>query len=106
MGRTGIENDYHSESSYINAPIDHKIVAGANTNVDGFDHNTSHFVLPYSASVYKAGNADVTVPTEGAIAWHQTSPADVRGDDGKLPKVKNASMCRTDISPRDSLGSE
>ncbi|KAI0811836.1 glycoside hydrolase family 71 protein [Xylaria sp. FL0064] len=76
-------NDY-GESSYINAPIDHQIVAGANTYVDGFDHTAFRFVLPYFISAYKAGNADVAVPSEGAVAWYRTTPAAVCSDGGTV----------------------
>ncbi|KAI0969639.1 glycoside hydrolase family 71 protein [Xylaria arbuscula] len=76
-------NDY-GESSYINAPIDHQIVAGAGTYVDGFDHTAFRFVLPYFISAYKAGNTDVDLPSEGAVAWYRTTPAAVCGDGGTV----------------------
>ncbi|KAI0430520.1 glycoside hydrolase family 71 protein [Xylaria sp. FL1042] len=76
-------NDY-GESSYINAPIDHQIVAGAGTYVNGFDHTAFRFVLPYFISAYKAGNADVAVPSEGAVAWYRTTPAAICGDGGTV----------------------
>ncbi|KAI8628405.1 glycoside hydrolase family 71 protein [Xylariaceae sp. FL1651] len=76
-------NDY-GESSYINAPIAHQIVAGANTYVDGFDHTAFRFVLPYFISAYKAGTANVAVPSEGAMAWYRTTPATICSDGGTV----------------------
>ncbi|RYC58264.1 hypothetical protein CHU98_g7938 [Xylaria longipes] len=76
-------NDY-GESSYINAPISHQIVSGAEGYVNGFDHTAFRFVLPYFISAYKAGNADVTLPSEGALAWYRTTPATVCGDGGTV----------------------
>ncbi|KAI1357445.1 glycoside hydrolase family 71 protein [Xylaria arbuscula] len=76
-------NDY-GESSYINAPISHQVIAGATAYVTGFDHTAFRFVLPYFISAYKAGNADVAVPSEGAVAWYRTTPAAVCGDGGTV----------------------
>jgi glucan endo-1,3-alpha-glucosidase len=78
-------NDY-GESSYINAPIAHQIVSGANTYVDGFDHTAFRFVLPYFINAYKAGDANVAVPSEGAVAWYRTTPATICSDGGKLSR--------------------
>ncbi|KAI0600987.1 glycoside hydrolase family 71 protein [Biscogniauxia sp. FL1348] len=71
-------NDY-GESSYINEPVQQQIVSGAEVYVDGFSHAAFRFVLPYFISAYKAGNADVAVPTEGAMAWYRTTPASLDG---------------------------
>ncbi|KAI3321399.1 glycoside hydrolase family 71 protein [Xylariaceae sp. AK1471] len=76
-------NDY-GESSYINAPIAHQIVSGANTYVDGFDHTAFRFVLPYFISAYKAGNANVAVPSEGAVGWYRTTPASICSNGGTV----------------------
>ncbi|GAP93303.1 putative glycoside hydrolase family 71 protein [Rosellinia necatrix] len=76
-------NDY-GESSYINAPISHQVVPGADTYVNGFDHTAFRFVLPYFISAYKAGNANVAVPSEGAMAWYRTTPATVCSDGGTV----------------------
>ncbi|GAW17645.1 hypothetical protein ANO14919_071050 [Xylariales sp. No.14919] len=76
-------NDF-GESSYINAPISHQVVPGAETYVTGFDHTAFRFVLPYFISAYKAGNANVAVPSEGAVAWYRTTPATVCGDGGTV----------------------
>ncbi|TGJ81651.1 hypothetical protein E0Z10_g7113 [Xylaria hypoxylon] len=76
-------NDY-GESSYINAPISHQVVPGADTYVTGFDHTAFRFVLPYFISAYKAGNANVAVPSEGAIAWYRTTPATICNDGGTV----------------------
>ncbi|KAI0408495.1 glycoside hydrolase family 71 protein [Xylaria palmicola] len=76
-------NDY-GESSYINAPINHQIVSGAETYVNGFDHTAFRFVLPYFISAYKAGNTNVAVPSEGAVAWYRTTPKAVCGDGGTV----------------------
>ncbi len=80
---TSVGNDY-GESSYINAPISHQVVSGADTYVTGFDHTAFRFVLPYFISAYKAGNADVSIPTEGAVAWYRTTPATICSDGGRL----------------------
>ncbi|KAI1497932.1 glycoside hydrolase family 71 protein [Biscogniauxia marginata] len=71
-------NDY-GESSYINEPVTKQIVKGAETYVDGFSHAAFRFVLPYFISAYKAGNPDVVVPAEGALAWYRTTPASIDG---------------------------
>ncbi|KAI1128332.1 glycoside hydrolase family 71 protein [Nemania abortiva] len=76
-------NDY-GESSYINAPIAHQIVSGADVYVNGFDHTAFRFVLPYFISAYKAGNTDVALPSEGAMAWYRTTPATICGDGGTV----------------------
>ncbi|KAI1429658.1 glycoside hydrolase family 71 protein [Xylaria sp. FL1777] len=76
-------NDY-GESSYINAPIDHQIVAGAGTYVNGFDHTAFRFVLPYFISAYKAGSADVALSSEGAVAWYRTTPAAICSNGGTV----------------------
>ncbi|KAI1827076.1 glycoside hydrolase family 71 protein [Xylaria intraflava] len=76
-------NDF-GESSYINAPIDHQIVAGAGTYVNGFDHTAFRFVLPYFIAAYKADSTDVAVPQEGAMAWYRTTPAAVCGNGGTV----------------------
>ncbi|KAI0173106.1 glycoside hydrolase family 71 protein [Hypoxylon sp. FL1284] len=76
-------NDY-GESSYINDPVAAQIVSGAETYVNGFPHSAFRFVLPYFISAYKAGNADVAVPSEGAVAWYRTTPATVCGDGGTV----------------------
>ncbi|KAH8164994.1 hypothetical protein CIB48_g3269 [Xylaria polymorpha] len=76
-------NDY-GESSYINAPIGHQIVAGAEGYINGFDHTAFRFVLPYFISAYKAGNANVAVPSEGAVAWYRTTPATICSDGGTV----------------------
>lgn len=57
---------------------------GADTYVNGFDHTAFRFVLPYFISAYKAGNTNVAVPSEGAMAWYRTTPATICGDGGKL----------------------
>ncbi|KAJ2972466.1 hypothetical protein NUW58_g9180 [Xylaria curta] len=80
-------NDY-GESSYINAPISRQIVAGAETYVAGFDHSAFRFVLPYFISAYKAGNPNVAVPREGALAWYRTTPATICSNGGKLTTGK------------------
>jgi glucan endo-1,3-alpha-glucosidase len=84
---TSVGNDY-GESSYINAPISHQVVAGADVYVTGFDHTAFRFVLPYFISAYKAGNANVAVPSEGAVAWYRTTPATICSDGGKLVTIK------------------
>ncbi|KAI1802096.1 glycoside hydrolase family 71 protein [Daldinia bambusicola] len=76
-------NDY-GESSYINAPVPAQIVSGAESYINGFDHSAFRFVLPYFISAYKAGNPDVAVPTEGAVAWYRTTPATVCADGGTV----------------------
>ncbi|KAF2967421.1 hypothetical protein GQX73_g6147 [Xylaria multiplex] len=76
-------NDY-GESSYINAPISHQVVPGADIYVTGFDHTAFRFVLPYFISAYKAGNTGVTVPSEGAMAWYRTTPVIVCNDGGTV----------------------
>ncbi|KAI0450811.1 glycoside hydrolase family 71 protein [Xylaria acuta] len=76
-------NDY-GESSYINAPIGHQIVSGAEGYINGFDHTAFRFVLPYFISAYKAGNANVAVPSEGALAWYRTTPATACSDGGTV----------------------
>ncbi|KAI1758810.1 glycoside hydrolase family 71 protein [Hypoxylon sp. FL1150] len=76
-------NDY-GESSYINDPIAAQIVSGAEAYVDGFAHSAFRFVLPYFISAYKAGTADVSLPSEGAVAWYRTTPASVCGDGGTV----------------------
>ncbi|KAI1742932.1 glycoside hydrolase family 71 protein [Xylaria scruposa] len=76
-------NDY-GESSYINAPVSQQIVSGAQSYINGFDHTAFRFVLPYFISAYKAGNANVAVPSEGAVAWYRTTPANVCGDGGTV----------------------
>ncbi|KAI0853638.1 glycoside hydrolase family 71 protein [Daldinia vernicosa] len=76
-------NDY-GESSYINDPIAAQIVSGAETYVDGFGHSAFRFVLPYFISAYKAGSADVALPSEGAVAWYRTTPATICGDGGTV----------------------
>ncbi|KAI0534315.1 glycoside hydrolase [Xylaria digitata] len=76
-------NDY-GESSYINAPISHQVVPGADIYVTGFDHTAFRFVLPYFISAYKAGNVDVAVPSEGAMAWYRTTPVTVCNDGGTV----------------------
>lgn len=86
-----IGNDY-GESSYINAPISHQVIPQATAYVNGFDHTAFRFVLPYFISAYKAGNANVAVPSEGAVAWYRTTPATVCGDGGKLRRKIAHSM--------------
>ncbi|KAI1164442.1 glycoside hydrolase family 71 protein [Nemania serpens] len=76
-------NDY-GESSYINAPISQQIVAGADTYVNGFDHTAFRFVLPYFIGAYKAGNANVALPSQGAVAWYRTTPATICSDGGTV----------------------
>ncbi|KAI1388140.1 glycoside hydrolase family 71 protein [Hypoxylon trugodes] len=76
-------NDY-GESSYINEPVTKQIVSGAEVYVNGFDHTAFRFVLPYFISAYKAGNTNVDLPAEGAVAWYRTTPASVCGDDGTV----------------------
>ncbi|OTA96250.1 glycoside hydrolase family 71 protein [Hypoxylon sp. CO27-5] len=76
-------NDY-GESSYINDPVAAQIVSGAETYVNGFGHSAFRFVLPYFISAYKAGNANVDLPSEGAVAWYRTTPATVCGDGGTV----------------------
>ncbi|KAI0483774.1 glycoside hydrolase family 71 protein [Xylaria cf. heliscus] len=76
-------NDY-GESSYINAPISHQIVSGAGPYVNGFDHTAFRFVLPYFINAYKAGNANVAIPSEGALVWYRTTPAAICGDGGTV----------------------
>ncbi|OTA99377.1 glycoside hydrolase family 71 protein [Hypoxylon sp. CI-4A] len=76
-------NDY-GESSYLNNPVTAQIVSGAEGYIDGFDHTAFRFVLPYFISAYKAGNADVALPSEGAVAWYRTTPAAVCGDGGTV----------------------
>ncbi|XXG95278.1 hypothetical protein Hte_001539 [Hypoxylon texense] len=76
-------NDY-GESSYINDPIAAQIVSGAETYVNGFAHSAFRFVLPYFISAYKAGTADVSLPSGGAVAWYRTTPASVCGDGGTV----------------------
>ncbi|KAI2607778.1 glycoside hydrolase family 71 protein [Hypoxylon fragiforme] len=76
-------NDY-GESSYINDPIPAQIVNGAQAYVNGFGHSAFRFVLPYFISAFKAGNANVQLPTEGAVAWYRTTPASVCGDGGTV----------------------
>ncbi|KAI1775906.1 glycoside hydrolase family 71 protein [Hypoxylon cercidicola] len=76
-------NDY-GESSYINGPIAAQIVSGAESYINGFDHTAFRFVLPYFISAYKAGTADVSLPSEGAVAWYRTTPASVCGDGGTV----------------------
>ncbi|KAI6082756.1 glycoside hydrolase family 71 protein [Hypoxylon rubiginosum] len=76
-------NDY-GESSYINDPIAAQIVSGAETYVNGFAHSAFRFVLPYFISAYKAGTADVALPSEGAVAWYRTTPVSVCGDGGTV----------------------
>ncbi|KAL7622674.1 hypothetical protein AAE478_008188 [Parahypoxylon ruwenzoriense] len=76
-------NDY-GESSYINDPVPAQIVSGAETYVNGFAHSAYRFVLPYFINAYKAGNADVELPTEGAVAWYRTTPASVCADGGTV----------------------
>ncbi|KAI1177069.1 glycoside hydrolase family 71 protein [Nemania sp. FL0916] len=76
-------NDY-GESSYINAPISHQIVSGAEGYVNGYDHTAFRFVLPYFISAYKAGNAGVSLPSEGALVWYRTTPATVCSDGGTV----------------------
>lgn len=81
-GLTRAGNDY-GESSYINAPVTAQIVSGAEGYVDGFDHTAFRFVLPYFISAYKAGNANVELPSEGAVAWYRTTPASVCTNGGE-----------------------
>ncbi|KAI0517920.1 glycoside hydrolase family 71 protein [Xylaria bambusicola] len=76
-------NDY-GESSYINAPISHQVIPDATAYVNGFDHTAFRFVLPYFISAYKAGNANVAVPAEGAVAWYRTTPATICSDGGTV----------------------
>ncbi|XDG06449.1 hypothetical protein ABKA04_006064 [Annulohypoxylon sp. FPYF3050] len=57
-------NDY-GESSYINAPVTAQIVSGAE-------------------GAYKAGNANVDLPSEGAVAWYRTTPASVCTNGGTV----------------------
>ncbi|KAI2777770.1 glycoside hydrolase family 71 protein [Daldinia loculata] len=76
-------NDY-GESSYINDPIAAQIVSGAESYINGFGHSAFRFVLPYFISAYKAGNADVALPSEGAVAWYRTTPATICGDGGTV----------------------
>lgn len=56
---------------------------GAQAYVNGFGHSAFRFVLPYFISAFKAGNANVQLPTEGAVAWYRTTPASVCGDGGE-----------------------
>ncbi|KAI1098371.1 glycoside hydrolase family 71 protein [Jackrogersella minutella] len=76
-------NDF-GESSYINDPVAAQIVSGAETYVDGFGHSAFRFILPYFISAYKAGNANVDLPSEGAVAWYRTTAAAVCGDGGTV----------------------
>ncbi|KAI5919550.1 glycoside hydrolase family 71 protein [Camillea tinctor] len=71
-------NDY-GESSYINEPVQSQIVSGAEGYINGFSHAAFRFVLPYFISAYKAGNTNVAVPSEGAVAWYRTTPASLNG---------------------------
>lgn len=77
-------NDY-GESSYLNSPAASvgQIYPGAEAYVEGFDHTAFQFVLPYFISAYKAGNTDVPIPTEGAVAWYRTTPKAACSDGGK-----------------------
>ncbi|KAH6655480.1 glycoside hydrolase [Truncatella angustata] len=73
-------NDY-GESSYLNSPVVSEIVPGANEYAEGVDHTAFRFVLPYFISAYKAGNANVALPSgEGAVAWYRTTSKSVCGD--------------------------
>ncbi|ETS82253.1 hypothetical protein PFICI_07255 [Pestalotiopsis fici W106-1] len=77
-------NDY-GESSYLNDPVTSQIVSGAETYVDGYDHTAFRFVLPYFISAYKAGTADVALPSgEGAVAWYRTTSKSVCSDGGTV----------------------
>ncbi|KAI1076869.1 glycoside hydrolase family 71 protein [Whalleya microplaca] len=76
-------NDY-GESSYLNNPVQAQIVEGAGVYVNGFDHTAFRFVLPYFISAYKAGNANVAVPSEGATAWYRTTPKSVCDNGGTV----------------------
>ncbi|KAF3014008.1 hypothetical protein E8E14_009644 [Neopestalotiopsis sp. 37M] len=77
-------NDY-GESSYLNNPVTAQIVSGAETYVDGYDHTAFRFVLPYFIAAYKAGTADVDLPTgEGAVAWYRTTSKSVCSDGGTV----------------------
>ncbi|KAI2636830.1 glycoside hydrolase family 71 protein [Xylaria nigripes] len=76
-------NDF-GESSYINAPVDHQIVAGAGKYVNGYDHSSFRFVLPYFIAAYKAGSVDVGIPQEGAMAWYRTTPASICNNGGTV----------------------
>ncbi|KAK6064742.1 glucan endo-1,3-alpha-glucosidase agn1 [Seiridium cupressi] len=77
-------NDY-GESSYLNSPVTAQIVSGAEGYVDGFDHTAFRFVLPYFIAAYKAGTADVALPSgEGAVAWYRTTSKSVCGDGGTV----------------------
>ncbi|KAI1757972.1 glycoside hydrolase family 71 protein [Xylaria castorea] len=76
-------NDY-GESSYINAPVASQIVSGAGPYINGFDHTAFRFVLPYFISAYKAGNANVAVPTQGALVWYRTTPASICSNGGTV----------------------
>ncbi|KAI1850526.1 hypothetical protein JX266_003808 [Neoarthrinium moseri] len=76
-------NDY-GESSYINNPVTAQIVSGAEGYVNGFDHTAFRFVLPYFIAAYKAGNTDVALPSEGAMAWYRTTSKSVCGDGGTV----------------------
>ncbi|KAI2617983.1 glycoside hydrolase family 71 protein [Hypomontagnella submonticulosa] len=76
-------NDY-GESSYINDPIPRQIVSGAESYINGFGHSAFRFILPYFISAYKAGNANVALPSEGAVAWYRTTPATVCSDGGTV----------------------
>ncbi|KAI0395547.1 glycoside hydrolase family 71 protein [Xylariaceae sp. FL0594] len=76
-------NDY-GESSYLNEPRDHQLVAGSEVWAQGVDHSAFRFVLPYFIKAYKAGSADVDLPNEGAVAWYRTTPAKVCSDGGAV----------------------
>lgn len=75
-------NDF-SESSYLNAPVDSQIVAGAEVYVDGFDHTAFSYVMPYFISAYKSGDPNVAIPNgEGAMAWYRTTSDTACSDGG------------------------
>lgn len=44
-------------------------------------------MLPYFIGAYKAGNANVALPSQGAVAWYRTTPATICSDGGKLVVV-------------------
>jgi len=79
---TSVGNDY-GESSYLNEPRDHQLVEGSEVWAKGVDHTAFRFVLPYFIKAYKASNADVDLPKEGAVAWYRTTPAKVCSDGSK-----------------------